>query len=1454
MGPRSRSSAPGSRWAPLLAALLALAPASVAAAQEPEPGLPFGLGDPLALEREQVPAIDQPESWRLPVFNAYFGESLAPASSQHESVAVGKAPDGTGRVFVATAAGDRVVVFNSDTLAQVGIFGWGHLVEPAGIAYYRGEVYVLDRAQQPTVASRVVVYGTDGTHRREFELPRGLELSGLDVAWGQVWMAVQGCGGFAGGVLVVDAQTGAVEHLVAQPSHQPTGKPTSPCDERADPSGWWDIALVPELDVGIAGFRMVDRGRVPGFLTPDPEVGCTTCPVKPYGEGGDAVWGMRWFLTVDGDSETARGTGVTEYSLDPNPTTGHPQLVRQREWRPQQANTGKVRDVAYLSREDQIKWSGPLTGDAWLRGSHCADYVVSDADIFVAGARIEHWVDQSAAFQRAEFSVDGVILETKLTPAGSFCLDTTTLSSGTHTVTVRAKLGSRWLTVGNEQLRVDNTAPDGSVTAPPAVVTGSRTVNGTLTDAHSGPGSWQLEAQGGEPWQSACAPDTSSPYSCLWATDARTPAGDPKFPDGRHLLRAQLRDAVDVKNGGPNSGVTATVETIVDNNPPQVNASGPAKPLPGSGPLPDGRHRVTVNATDGEGSGVRKLEFLVDGKEIDEVTQSCPAGGCDLVHDFLLRTDPLAEGAHTLSVIARDGADLVTQQSWQVETRNRPTVVASDQLRDQGGTFQDGRYRLHVAATDGDSGVKSIEVLVDGARREYAEQPCPDEPGACSYERDFKFRTDDQDEGDHEIKVVVSDHAGHTADTSWTVNTRNRPTAELSGELTDDRPSYADGRYGLRVVAADGDSGVKSIELLVDGKRREYAEQPCADEPGACAFTKDFIFRTDDQDEGSREIRVLVTDQKGHTRSSSWTIDVRNRPTLALSGPLRDREGVLPDGTYTLHSEATDRDSGVKSIEVKVDGSRLSFADVGCRPGVCTYSHDVNFKNDDYAAEGHHTVSVTATDDKDHTFTESWVVDIRNKPDAKNFAPALGQYDRETVSNDGTYPVHWTQTDTGSGVASGRVQFNTATNGACDGAWTDIGEAGGDGDVVVPWNTTGLAEGLRCMRVVVTDRKGHSQSHEWQLRVVRALPQSASQPAPGWNDPDPGEVTPAAPSSHSSGGVARWYSGARYGYAAYGEYREGEWDPENPRGPELNSWNCAANCGDSFNWGLRALLRTPATKPKFEFGADGHDDDPHFSAARVIHGNSLEGAALGSIEVGLITEGWCGSRRWTDDTKKNLATGWNEGWRIYGTWIVPPYRRGKNPNAQIASRTVQRDCVDEATPEARDRFTVRTRFDYQPGGSTCPLRDDGEPNCVEGAMFWGMPSSSAYSSKGIQERVIYALKENFPDDEDPGRYYVKYENPSSENATGGVSGGTVASEVSKQGRAMPGMYAAIQWRRKKDGDEGKYAYWRKKYDKQYAEVDDPYRLRVSSKRLEAFCVYGPLSAMPGRCDANWWED
>jgi hypothetical protein len=215
--------------------------------------------------------------------------------------------------------------------------------------------------------------------------------------------------------------------------------------------------------------------------------------------------------------------------------------------------------------------------------------------------------------------------------------------------------------------------------------------------------------------------------------------------------------------------------------------------------------------------------------------------------------------------------------------------------------------RLDVSTSDPYSGMKSIEVKVDGVRKHYVEEPCS---GGCPTSRatSWTYRAADYTPGTHTITVTAKDQLGaggdgrHVTTTTWQVDGDDQPPdVALEGTLWEaDEAVVSDPSYDLHIDSGDGTAdepgvGVKSIEVTVDGQQKLFASQSCPD--GACQLDRTFTFNTASYSEGAHDIDVKVLDQIGNESIDSESVIVDHVPSQPPKSTTTDSSDGRSGGT-----------------------------------------------------------------------------------------------------------------------------------------------------------------------------------------------------------------------------------------------------------------------------------------------------------------------------------------------------------------------------------------------------------------------------------------------------------------------------------------------------------------------------------------------------------------------------
>jgi streptogramin lyase len=270
-------------------------------------------------------------------------------------------------------------------------------------------------------------------------------------------------------------------------------------------------------------------------------------------------------------------------------------------------------------------------------------------------------------------------------------------------------------------------------------------------------------------------PTWTTKYGCVGVGGAACPhtwswSGGPKLeyvpaslPTGVDFLKLVAEDPL----GHVSS--TARVEVKVDHSAPEVFLGGT---LTEQDSLGTRRASYTLKATASDGnaehpqSGISKAEVKLDGKTVamegkqaEEWSPKCTSRNCPLSAEWTLNTAGLAEGKHTIEVVATDAVGNATTKTLTIETRaaTAPTLTLSGSMTDQAtlGTSRP-RYILKAKSSAMTAGFESPTL---GAPAAYL--------GEVGEEREKTYNYEPFD--------VATDSNGN----AWVLDDRNQPTVQL---------------------------------------------------------------------------------------------------------------------------------------------------------------------------------------------------------------------------------------------------------------------------------------------------------------------------------------------------------------------------------------------------------------------------------------------------------------------------------------------------------------------------------------------------------------------------------------------------------------------------------------------------------------------------------------------------
>lgn len=373
---------------------------------------------------------------------------------------------------------------------------------------------------------------------------------------------------------------------------------------------------------------------------------------------------------------------------------------------------------------------------------------------------------------------------------------------------------------------------------------------------------------------------------------------DADLDEGTNTITGRVYDAIG------RASAAETWQVKIDKFAPRFASFSGAMAKPG-GWIND--TSLTVEAAD-SASGVARNTIAIDppgGPSDTKTNQKADGTPCDansgcagaLTHTY---SPNLSDGAHQVKVTAQDAVGRTTTDEWPVKIdRTKPAdpVVTGDIAAD-GADVRAGIHTLHVDARDAHSGVKKVEFLVDGESQAVYEPPeCT--PAGCptSASTDFKYDTENFENGRRRLEVVVTDLAGNAPSVrSWTIaQDGTSPVSLITGSLWEsDGATLTEGEHGLEYTARDGDedfpqSGLARVEITVDDEP-VFSSSACAGQ--ACALEIPWRFRPADYAEGDHHIEILTTDEAGNTEVDEIDVVVEHVPVLPPDNIELDASGA----------------------------------------------------------------------------------------------------------------------------------------------------------------------------------------------------------------------------------------------------------------------------------------------------------------------------------------------------------------------------------------------------------------------------------------------------------------------------------------------------------------------------------------------------------------------------------
>jgi hypothetical protein len=250
--------------------------------------------------------------------------------------------------------------------------------------------------------------------------------------------------------------------------------------------------------------------------------------------------------------------------------------------------------------------------------------------------------------------------------------------------------------------------------------------------------------------------------------------------------------------------------------------------------------------------------------------------------------------------------------------------------------------KLYKLFTPKQGGGEDIQTQTDTTCSDSITNLCPTDPPA----KTVTYSTSGMpDSASNTVRAVVQDAVtNESAARTWTLKVDKTAPAEpvATGEIALDGDWIGPDDTALRVDATDELSGVKSLELHVDGAPHGDPKVATCGATCPSSFSADFEWNHTNAAEGAHSLKVVVYDLAGNKSERTWTVNLdRLTPLADVEGSLWGADGrTIPLDDYDIVVNGVDdvpegvASSGIRSIEVRLNGTRAFYDE--CTSGCST--------------------------------------------------------------------------------------------------------------------------------------------------------------------------------------------------------------------------------------------------------------------------------------------------------------------------------------------------------------------------------------------------------------------------------------------------------------------------------------------------------------------------------------
>ncbi len=684
---------------------------------------------------------------------------------------------------------------------------------------------------------------------------------------------------------------------------------------------------------------------------------------------------------------------------------------------------------------------------------------------------------QQADFQRSPAGAGTwTTIATDNSSPYSVAWDTTAVADGLYDLRVVTtdNAGNTFTSALVTNVRVDNTNPTGAITSPGAGadVTGNAVpVSSDSADGGSGVASAQFQRSpaGGGVWTNIGAADTTSPYSVAWDTTA--------LADGLYDLRVITTD-----NAG--NSFTSGMRTVT------VDNSAPAAPALSFGSFTNASATgSTVYYRTGVGGGFSVTGTASDPQSgIDHLTfpglgSGWTGGGADTSSPY--------DGVYTFNGGAADPTepnDVTATNNVAITSSPTSFTVTPDSLAPVSSILCDGAscagswytnsVSISISASDGGSGVQEIRYTTDGSDPSPINGTVYTVPFSVPATTTVKFRSYDAVGNEEAVasQLVRIDTSAPSAPVLTLSESPASANQYVSGTTLYYNPQGGNsGSFTVDASASDPQSGIEKMTFPTVTGMSGGGDDTTSPYQGLYSWTAS-TSASGGQDVTARNNAGLTSSASSFTVTSDTSAPTSQTAALA-GGPYYTTASV---GFTT--GDGSDAVSGLDTSSRLVERAEAPLSNGNCTGSFSAFGGSYSSPDTSVVSGNCYRYRFTIADNVGNISAP--VVTGDAKVDTSSPNATMGD---PGANLRGTVSLTSTTSDPESGVAT--ITYERSPAGL--GTWTTTPAS---------WDTTGVADGLYDLRVVVTNNAGDSTTSVVvaNRRVDNTAP-SATMNDPGAN-------------------------------------------------------------------------------------------------------------------------------------------------------------------------------------------------------------------------------------------------------------------------------------------------------------------------------------------------------------------